>query len=50
MALQTLQDVFEHQLKDLYSAEIQPAEALPKMVEAAYEARSSSLIEATQGS
>ena len=31
--MKTLKDLFEHQLKDLYSAESQLVEALPKMVE-----------------
>lgn len=31
--MKTLKDLFEHQLKDLYSAEGQLLEALPKMVE-----------------
>ncbi len=35
MKLNTLEDVFVHQLKDVYSAEKQILEALPKMVEAA---------------
>lgn len=35
MRLNSLQDLFEHELKDLYSAETQIAEALPKMAEAA---------------
>jgi len=35
MALQTLQDLFVHELKDLYSAENQILKMLPKMVEAA---------------
>lgn len=30
--MKTLEDLFEHQLKDLYSAETQLIEALPKMV------------------
>lgn len=33
--MKTLQDLFEHELKDLYSAEKQLIEAMPKMVEAA---------------
>ena len=33
--LRTLEDLFEHQLKDLYSAEKQLIEALPKMAETA---------------
>jgi ferritin-like metal-binding protein YciE len=36
MRLNSLQDLFEHELKDLYSAETQIAEALPKMMEAAH--------------
>lgn len=35
MSLNSLQDLFEHELKDLYSAEKQISEALPKMVQAA---------------
>ena len=35
MALNTLKDVYVEQLKDMYSAEKQLTEALPKMVEAA---------------
>lgn len=35
MNLNTLQDVYVHQLKDIYSAEKQIIEALPKMVRAA---------------
>jgi ferritin-like metal-binding protein YciE len=35
MNLNTLHDVYVHQLKDLYSAEKQIVEALPKMAEAA---------------
>ena len=35
MQLQTLQDVFAEQLKDLYSAENQLVKALPKMAKAA---------------
>ncbi len=33
--MKNLQDLFEHELKDLYSAEKQLTEALPKMVKAA---------------
>lgn len=33
--MKTLEDLFEHQLKDLYSAETQLVKALPKMVESA---------------
>lgn len=33
--MQTLKDVLEHQIKDLYSAESQLVKALPKMAEAA---------------
>ena len=33
--MKTLKDLFEHELKDLYSAEKQLVEAIPKMVEAA---------------
>ena len=35
MKLNTLQDLYVHGLKDLYSAETQLVEALPKMAEAA---------------
>lgn len=35
MKLETLQDLFVHELKDLYSAENQLVKALPKMVKAA---------------
>jgi ferritin-like metal-binding protein YciE len=35
MQLQTLQDLFEHEISDLYSAETQLLEALPKMAQAA---------------
>lgn len=35
MKLKTLQDLFEHELKDLYSAETQLVKALPKMAKAA---------------
>jgi ferritin-like metal-binding protein YciE len=35
MQLQTLQDLFEHEISDLYSAETQLTEALPKMAQAA---------------
>lgn len=35
MKLQTLQDVYVHELKDIYSAEKQIVEALPKMVKTA---------------
>ena len=35
MELQTLTDLYIHELKDLYSAEQQPAKALPKMAKAA---------------
>jgi ferritin-like metal-binding protein YciE len=37
--MRTLQDLFEHQLKDLYSAEKQLIEALPKMVENAKDSK-----------
>lgn len=33
--MKVLKDLFEHQLKDLYSAETQLIEALPKMIESA---------------
>ena len=33
--MENLQDLFKHQLKDLYSAETQLIKALPKMVKAA---------------
>jgi ferritin-like metal-binding protein YciE len=36
--LKSLEDLFEHQLKDLYSAEKQLIEALPKMAETASDA------------
>lgn len=39
MELQTLQDLFIHELKDLYSAENQIIKALPKMVKAASNAK-----------
>jgi ferritin-like metal-binding protein YciE len=35
MQLQTLQDLFEHEISDLYSAETQLLTALPKMAQAA---------------
>ncbi len=35
MKLETLQDLYIHELKDLYSAENQIIKALPKMVKAA---------------
>jgi ferritin-like metal-binding protein YciE len=35
MKLNTLQDLFHHELKDIYSAETQLLKALPKMAEAA---------------
>lgn len=37
--MKNLQDLFEHELKDLYSAEKQLTEALPSMVEAATDAK-----------
>lgn len=37
--MKTLEDLFEHQLKDLYSAEQQLIKALPKMVENATDAK-----------
>ncbi|GAB2534356.1 YciE/YciF ferroxidase family protein [Rufibacter soli] len=37
--LKTLDDLFEHQLKDLYSAEKQLIEALPKMAKATEDAK-----------
>lgn len=37
--MKTLEDLFEHQLKDLYSAEKQLIKALPKMVEHAKDAK-----------
>ena len=37
--MKTLEDLFEHQLKDLYSAESQLIKALPKMVEHAIDAK-----------
>jgi len=36
MELETLQDLYIYELKDLYSAEKQLVQALPKMVQAAY--------------
>ena len=33
--MKTLKDLFEHEIKDLYSAEKQLVDALPKMVKAA---------------
>ena len=35
MQLQTLQDLFEHEISDLYSAETQLVQALPQMAQAA---------------
>ncbi len=35
--MENLKDLFEHQLKDLYSAETQLTKALPKMVKAAHD-------------
>ena len=35
MKLKTLEDLFHHELKDLYSAETQLVKALPKMAKAA---------------
>ena len=37
--MKTLEDLFEHQLKDLYSAETQLIEALPKMAEKATDSK-----------
>jgi ferritin-like metal-binding protein YciE len=37
--MKTLEDLFEHQLKDLYSAETQLIEAIPKMVEHAKDSK-----------
>ncbi len=37
--MKNLQDLFEHELKDLYSAEKQLTEALPKMVKAATDSK-----------
>lgn len=37
--MKTLEELFEHQIKDLYSAETQLLEALPKMVEAANDSK-----------
>ncbi|HDZ13713.1 hypothetical protein LCGC14_0580190 [marine sediment metagenome] len=37
--MKTLKELFEHQLKDLYSAESQLVEALPKMVENASDSK-----------
>jgi len=39
MELATLQDLYVHELKDLYSAEKQLIKALPKMAEAANNAK-----------
>lgn len=37
--MKTLQDLFEHQIKDLYSAETQLIEALPKMINAVQDSK-----------
>jgi ferritin-like metal-binding protein YciE len=37
--MKTLEDLFEHQLKDLYSAETQLVDALPKMAEKANDSK-----------
>ncbi|MGB3773773.1 MAG: ferritin-like domain-containing protein [Leeuwenhoekiella sp.] len=37
--MKTLEDLFQHQLKDLFSAENQLLAALPKMVEAAHDSK-----------
>ncbi|WP_031425282.1 ferritin-like domain-containing protein [Flavimarina sp. Hel_I_48] len=37
--MKTLEELFEHQLRDLYSAETQLLKALPKMVEAATDSK-----------
>ena len=37
--MKNLQDLFEHELKDLYSAESQLAEALPKMAKKANDSK-----------
>lgn len=37
--MKNLKDLFEHQLKDLYSAESQLADALPKMAEHAHDSK-----------
>ncbi len=37
--MKNLEELFEHQLKDLYSAETQLIDALPKMVKAAHDAQ-----------
>ena len=37
--MKTLEELFEHQIKDLYSAETQLLEALPKMVEASHDSK-----------
>ena len=37
--MKTLEDLFEHELKDLYSAEKQFIEAMPKMMQAATDSR-----------
>lgn len=39
MKMRTLEDLFQHELKDLYSAEKQLTKALPKMAKAASNAR-----------
>ena len=45
MQLKTMDDVFEHELKDLYSAEKQLVEALPKMAKATSNAKLKTAIE-----
>lgn len=37
--MKNLEDLFEHQLKDLYSAESQLVDAIPKMVKAAHDSQ-----------
>lgn len=45
MELETLQDLYIYELKDLYSAERQLVQALPKMVHAAHNAQLSAGIQ-----
>ncbi len=44
--MKNLKDLFEHQLKDLYSAETQLLKALPKMAENASDAKLKKAFEA----
>jgi ferritin-like metal-binding protein YciE len=37
MAIETLEDLFHHELSDIYNAEKQLTKALPKMAKAAYD-------------